>query len=103
MLTPDIYVTANFYLTDRNGRKLPTDAHCFRTIFVIGESKHDCRLHLDEIGSIFPGDNKKRVPIKFLFPDLVIPKIAKGTKFYLWDMRNIAEGEVEEIIAQKQN
>lgn len=52
---------------------------------------------LNEIGSISPGEHKQHVPIKFLCPELVLPKLKEGTKFYLWDMRNIAEGVVEEI------
>lgn len=98
MLTPDIYISVNFYATEKDGRKLPTDPHIFSSIFVIDQSKHDCRLLLDQVGSILPGDYKKSVPVKFLYPKLVIPKLKVGTKFYLWDMRNIAEGEVLEIV-----
>lgn len=98
MLNPDIYVKINFYPTDKNGRKLPTDPTFFGSIFVIDDSKYDCRLLLNTIGSIAPGESKKNVPIKFLYPELVLPKLKEGTKFFLWDMRNIAEGEVEKVI-----
>lgn len=98
MLTPEIYVNITFYPTDKGGRKLPTGSHFLGTIFVINESKHECRLLLEEVGPISPGESKNEVPIKFLCPDLVLSKLRVGTKFYLWDMRNIAEGEVVKII-----
>ncbi len=100
MLTPDIYVSVNFFPTEENGRKSPTDSHMFGAIFMINESKHDCRLLLDKIGPISPGEKKERVPIKFLCPNLIMPKLKVGSKFYLWDMRNIAEGEVEETFVE---
>ena len=52
MLIPDVYVAVNFYSTENNGRKLPTDPRFFGSIFVIGNAKHDCRLLLSEIGAI---------------------------------------------------
>jgi hypothetical protein len=98
MLVPDIFVKVNFYSTGEGGRKLPTDSKMFGSIFTINDSKHDCRLLLENIGAIKPGETKSGVPIKFLCPELVIPKLKKGVKFYLWDMRNIAEGEVEQVL-----
>lgn len=98
MIIPDIKVNVQFYKTEENGRKSPTAAEYFGCIFVIGSDKHDCRLLLQAIGPIAPGDYKKNVPIKFLYTELVMPKLKIGTKFYLWDMRNIAEGEVTQII-----
>ncbi len=99
MLSPDIYVTVNFFSTEDDGRKLPTNSLMFGSIFVIDHSNFDCRLLLDKIGAISPGEKKEKVPVKFLCPEIVMPKLKAGTKFYLWDMRNIAEGEVEEIIS----
>jgi len=36
--------------------------------------------------------------IQFLFPDLVLPKLFVGQKFFLWQGGHIAEGEVVEIV-----
>jgi hypothetical protein len=55
---------------------------------------------LDGIGSINPGETKYTVPIKFLNRDLVLPEIAINNTFYLWDMRNIAEGTIKEVVAK---
>lgn len=98
MITPDIKINVKFYKTEENGRKSPTSSDYFGTIFVIGSDYHDCRLFLNETGSILPGDCKFNVPVKFLCWDLVFPKLKIGSKFHLWDGRNIAEGEVSEII-----
>lgn len=97
MLHPEIIADIRFYKPEDNGRKTPTASTFFSCIFVINEDKHDCRLLLEKIGPISPGESKSNVPIKFLCPELVLPKIKKGSKFYLWEMRNIAEGIVLEI------
>lgn len=100
MLTPDIVVNVRFYTTEENGRKSPTNANFFGTIFVLEGKKHDCRLLLDNIGSISPGEYKNDVPIKFLCPEPVLTKLRSESKFYLWDMRNIAEGEVDKVCVE---
>jgi hypothetical protein len=101
MLHPDIISNIKFYTTEENGRKSPTNHHQFGCIFFVDNKMHDCRLLLDEIGSITPGEYKKNVPIKFLSPELILPILKKGLKFYLWDMRNIAEGEIIIINSSK--
>ena len=101
MIKPDIIVEVEFYKTEDGGRKSPTDPNYFGCLFVIDNQKFDCRLLLNGIGSISPGETKDRIPVKFLNTELVMSKINLVNKFYLWDMRNIAEGIVKEIIANK--
>jgi hypothetical protein len=103
MIHSDIIANIKFYKTEDGGRKTPTAPTFFGCIFVIGNKKHDCRLLLDKIGSIAPGDNKSNVPIKFLCPELALLNLKHGDKFYLWDMRNIAEGEVKKIVIHNKN
>ena len=98
MITSDIFVTLKFYPQDKGGRNMPTPPRFFSCMFVIDNSNYDVRLLLEKIGSIFPGDEKKDVPVKFLCVDLVIPKIKTGDKFYIRDGRIVAEGTVQEII-----
>lgn len=97
MIKPDIFADIKFYKTEEGGRKSSTAANFFGCIFVVDESKHDCRLLLESIGAIHPGENKINIPIKFLDSSIVMPKLKIGSKFYLWDMRNIAEGTVKII------
>lgn len=95
---PDVIADIKFYKTKENGRKTATDANFFRCIFVLQGNKYDCRLLLGEIGPILPGESKTNVPIKFLCPENILHKLKKGSQFYLWDMRNIAEGSVKDIL-----
>jgi hypothetical protein len=46
---------------------------------------------------INPGETAV-LPIQFLRPDLVLPKLSVGKKFFLWEGGNIAEGEVVELL-----
>lgn len=97
MLKSDVIADIYFYETEKNGRKEPTCASQFGCIFIIDNKKYECRLLLNEIGSIYPGENKKNIPIKFLSFKSVFENLKIGEKFYLWDMRNIAEGTIREI------
>ena len=60
----------------------------------------DCRLLLDQVGTtLLPGVSYEKIPVKFLFPDLVKPRLRVGASFSLWDGRDIADGEVTELVA----
>ena len=97
MILPDIIADINFYTPENDGRQTPTASNYFACIFVFEDKKHDCRLLLNNTGPITPGENKKNIPIKLLDSDFVLPKLQVGGRFYLWDMRNIAEGVIIEI------
>ena len=57
----------------------------------------DCRILLDQIGiSLEPGSHYT-VPIKFLNPILIKPRLKTGTQFKLWEFRFFADGEVVDI------
>jgi len=57
----------------------------------------DCRLLLEETGSLTPGA-KATVPVIFLRPDLIKARLQVGSRFTLWKMGTIAEGVVQEIL-----
>ncbi len=101
MITPDIFITIKFYKKEDGGRNIPTPSNFFSCVFVIGDKNYDARMLLEGIGSIYPGDKKINVPVKFLCSDLVIPKINVGDKFYVRDGRVIADGIIEKIINAK--
>lgn len=98
MLIPDIIADLKFYPTKENGRKSPTPSTFFACTIVIDNKNHDARLLLDDIGGIAPGDFKKNVPIKFLCPDLVIPKLKVGSHFFIRDGKIVGEGNVVTVI-----
>ncbi len=94
---PDIIASVQFILTDAGGRKSPVLASVFKCIFDHGGELNDCALMLNGFGDVWPGQQIK-VPIRFLRPDLVRPRIKSGDGFKLREDRTIAEGIIEEIV-----
>jgi hypothetical protein len=94
---PDIIATVNFYATEAGGRKGPTPQHFFGCPLEFEGQKFDCRLFISKVGALAPGATAK-LPIAFLFPELIKPRLKVGSRFTLWEMRTIAEGVVEEIV-----
>ena len=92
----EILARVTFYVTEEGGRKGPTPPTWFGCPFFMDDQMNDCRLLLDGIGSISPGQTVD-VPIVFLFPKLVVDRLKVGRKFKLWDMGIIAEGEILEV------
>lgn len=53
---------------------------------------------LDNISSIYPGDNKDRVPVKFLNYDNIKNRLHIGKKIYIRDGGTIGEAIVAEFV-----
>lgn len=96
-LSPDIVADVRFYSTAEGGRQQVTPATMFACILVISGENFDCRLLLEGIGPVAPGQTV-RVPIKFLSPHLLKHRLTKGTHFHLRELRTIAEGVVSEAL-----
>lgn len=96
-MAPQIIANIRFYRTNEGGRKGPIVPPHFSCVFEIGDRSHDCRLLLQSARPIEPGQTAT-LAIQFLFPDLVLPKLFVGQKFFLWQGGHIAEGEVVEIV-----
>ncbi len=94
---PDIIASVQFYPTEKGGRKGPTPPDIFRSPLEFEGEMFDCVLFLDESGPLAPGASAT-VPIKFLCPELIKPRLKVGSRFKLWEMRTIAEGVVEQIL-----
>ena len=92
-----IVANLHFYMPNEGGRKVAVSPPHFGCVFEIGGQSHDCRLLLPNAKPIRPGDTV-RLPIQFVFPKLVLPKLSLGQKFFLWELGHIAEGEVIEIL-----
>jgi hypothetical protein len=99
-LPADIVATIGFHPTDQGGRKEPTSSDRFRCPFEYQGEFFDCILDLNETGPVRPGE-QVTVPVVFLFPDLIKPRLNKGHRFTLWDMRTIADGIVVEIVERE--
>jgi hypothetical protein len=83
--------------TEDGGRRLATPTTIFKCPLEFEGEKFDCGLHLEETGSLSPG-SKATVPVTFLFPELIKPRLSVGSRFTLWETRTIAEGVVEQIL-----
>ena len=94
---PDIIASVRFYSTAEGGRTKPTAPDKFGCPFEFEGEKFDCRLLLEKSGALGPGAQAS-VPIIFLCPELIKPRLKVGSRFTLWEMRTIAEGIVEEIL-----
>jgi hypothetical protein len=95
---PDIIATVRFLSTDEGGRKSATPSSRFGCIFTFKDKNFDCFLLLNDVGEVMPGD-KIRVPIAFLYPELLKHELHVGDCFTLRELRIIAEGQVEEILS----
>ena len=91
-MKPD--VLARIRMNTVNHRHGPISPPKFRCPFVFEGELFDCQLLLEAVpNAIVPGDVVD-VPIKFLNPAMVKPRLATGVRFKLWDLGNFAEGEV---------
>lgn len=96
MIVPDILATIRFYSSNDGGRRMPVTREIFTCPFKFENQLYDCGIFLKDIGCIYPGETKT-VPVKFLSPDLIKPRLKQNAKFYLWDGRDIAEGIIDLI------
>lgn len=95
---PDIVARVRLYPTTDGGREAPLQPRQFSCPLFFQNEGFDCRLLLDLTGeTLFPGAEAE-VPIKFLFPENVKPRLKPGDSFKLWDLKYFAEGEVLKII-----
>jgi hypothetical protein len=94
---PDIIASIQFISSKAGGRKSPIVMPIFKCIFEHQDEMNDCAIFLDELGDVWPGQ-RITAPIKFLYPELVRPRIKIGDSFKLREMGTIANGVIEEII-----
>jgi len=98
-LTPNVMARVRLYTSEEGGRSQPIPAIQFSCpLFFQGEG-FDCRLLLDQPGIGLLLGESAVVPIKFLFPEDIMPRLKKGDQFRLWEGKEIAKGEVLEIIS----
>lgn len=94
VIAPDIVAFLQFFSTSDGGRESATPSDFFGCIFQFNKNSYECRLWLEGIGPINPGDGVT-VPITFLRPDLLKSHLSVGSIFQLRELRPIASGVVE--------
>lgn len=100
-LTPDIIAEIHMYSTKHGGKKKVIHNIQFGCpLFYQGEG-FDCRILLDQVGASLGPGQITRVPIKFLFPELIKSRLTSGDQFTLWDAGIFAEGKVIEVVKDR--
>ncbi len=95
-MKPDAYIKVRFKTPEENGRENPVMGAYYSCPMRIGCNEfYDCRLLLE--GRKLELGVWSVVPVKFLDWGTVFPKLSVGTRFALWEGREIAEGEIERI------
>jgi len=59
---------------------------------------YECRVDLSTVGPLAPG-GRARVPIRFFHPELVVPRLAPGASFTLWEGKTIGRGKVVDVMS----
>ena len=90
---PNLIADVTLLPTDEGGRRGPTPADWFGCVCVVDGAMHDCRIDLSATGPVAPGD-QVRLPFRFLVPSAVLPRLAVGAAFDLWEMGTIGHAVV---------
>lgn len=97
-IQPDITAELQFYSTAEGGLKKPIFLPKIGCLFTHNGEMFNCYLLLPKGSKVFPGE-KKILPIKFLYSDLIKPHLKVGDNFTLSDYKVFAEGKIIEIIS----
>jgi hypothetical protein len=95
-LKADITAEVTFLPTAEGGRQGPTQADWYGCPLHFEGDYFDIRFDLSSIGCVSPGETV-RVPARFLFPELIKPRLAVGSLFTLWEGRTVGQGRVLKI------
>ena len=96
-MIPDAIIRVRFKTTAEGGRQGPIvvgDTPYGCPLFVEGEA-FDCRLLITS-QTLHLGETYE-LPVKFLRPELVLPKLSPGKPLELWEGREIATGKVVRV------
>ena len=95
-MKPDAKINVRFFTTPEGGRTTAVEGQFYGCPLFVDNEAFDCRLLLEgrrlELGTTY------EVPVKFLFPELALPKLAVGKEVLLWEGRNVARGQVIELL-----
>ena len=99
-MEPDAIIRVRFKTPEENGRKSAIKASYYSCPMLIDGEYFDCRLLLAgrevELGLSY------EIPVQFLRPDLVLSKLTKGKSFVLWEGKDVASGDVLEILTSSE-
>ena len=100
-ILPDVIIRVRFRTKAEGGRQndiiIPDcpEHHYGCPLIVEGEA-FDCRVLVTS--KTFRLGMSYELPIKFINPNLVLPRLSSGTAVKLWEGKEIASGEVVRIV-----
>lgn len=91
----DAILKVCFFTASEGGRQSDILGQVYACPVLVDAEAFDCRMFLPE-GGLRLGDTYV-VPVKFLSPDMVLPKLAPGKEVGLWEGKKIGIGSVVSI------
>ena len=97
-IKPDIIAAIRLFSKKEGGRSRPLPPRFGCPIEYKGH-KFDCKFWCDDYGGYFePGMFRENIPIRFLWPEGIVPRLKTGEHFAIWEGGIIGEGIVTEIL-----
>jgi hypothetical protein len=94
-LHPDVIIDVRFRMAAEGGKESPITAPFYSCPMMIDDHGYDCRIFLD--GKVELG-NTYRLPVKFLDREFAMSHLAAGTRFTLWEGRDVADGSIVAVL-----
>jgi hypothetical protein len=95
----DAIVQVRFLTQDEGGKtKAPIPAFGYRATFEIDGECHDAGFLAKDL--VIELGNSYEIPVFFLCPSLVLPKLFEGKPFTLWEGRAVASGKVLRVLTK---
>jgi len=100
LIKPDILATIHLYNTNEGGRKTPIINGYSCPVYFEKSYKasgYICKIYLQNLTNIHPGEVSNNVQVKFLNWDTVKHLITNNTRLYFREMQFVGELIVEKI------
>ena len=91
-MKPDIDIEIRFKKSEEGGRQSPIVGDVYGCPMIIDGEAFECRLVFEN--KILQLGVVNEVSVKFMNPDLVLPKLSIGKKITLWEGKEVASGKV---------
>jgi hypothetical protein len=94
----DVTLQIRLFAANEGGRQSDITGQFYACPILVDDEAFDCRMYLPEEGLKL--GQTYIVPVKFLNPDLVLPKLIPGKEVGLWEGKQIGTGSVVSVTGQ---
>lgn len=91
----DAFLLIRLFTTHEGGRQSDISGQVYACPILIDGEAFDCRMYLPE-GGLKLGDTYE-VPVKFMNPSMVLPKLVPGKEVGIWEGKPIGIGSVVSV------